>query len=168
MDVKLMDLHIIRITNVWDERPVEGIVPLNNAWYTTEKELDRYERKLLEGVVEAIPLAYSVGLGTPSAMPLDARQVEEVFLTAAQSVFAMAIMVNLSIRLRGAIALLALFLIQFATSGMSILGVSTHLAISAIYLAGTILLVVRDRAHVAPLLREGLFSPKTPRSVDES
>lgn len=54
-----MDLHIIRIDSVWDDRPVEGIVPMNAAYWTVDKEMDRYERKLLQGTVEAIPMGYS-------------------------------------------------------------------------------------------------------------
>lgn len=59
MTPRLMDLHIIRIDRVYDDRPVEGIVPLNSAYYTIEKEIDRNDRKLLEGVVHAVPIGYS-------------------------------------------------------------------------------------------------------------
>lgn len=54
-----MDLHIIRIDSIWDDRPVEGIVPMNAAYWTVDKEMDRYERKLLQGTVESIPMGYS-------------------------------------------------------------------------------------------------------------
>lgn len=54
-----MDLHIIRIDSIWDDRPIEGIVPMNAAYWTVDKEMDRFERKLLQGTVEAIPMGYS-------------------------------------------------------------------------------------------------------------
>lgn len=59
MTPRLMDLHIIRIESIWDNLPVEGIVPMNAAYWTVDKEMDRYERKLLRGTVEAIPIGYS-------------------------------------------------------------------------------------------------------------
>lgn len=59
MTPRLIDLHIIRIDSIWDDRPVEGIVPMNAAYWTVDKEMDRYERKLLQGTVEAIPMGYS-------------------------------------------------------------------------------------------------------------
>jgi cation:H+ antiporter len=65
-------------------------------------------------LVGTLPLVFALGgagLDTPLAM--DSRQVEEVFLTAAQSLFAVAVIANLSIaRWEGAV-LLALFLGQF-------------------------------------------------------
>lgn len=54
-----MDIHIIRIDSIWDDQPVEGIVPMNAAYWTVDKEMDRYERKLLQGTVEVIPMGYS-------------------------------------------------------------------------------------------------------------
>jgi cation:H+ antiporter len=109
-------------------------------------------------LIGTIPLAYSAGLGTVGEMPLDARQVEEVLLTASQSVFGIAVMVNLVIRVRGAVALLVLFLIQFFTSDLTVAGYSMHLIISIVYLIGAVALLVRDRAYLLPLLKRGLFS----------
>ena len=65
-------------------------------------------------LVGTLPLVYSLagkGLNTPMAM--DHRQVEEIFLTAAQSLFAVAVIANLSISRWEAIGLLTLFLGQF-------------------------------------------------------
>lgn len=63
-------------------------------------------------LVGMIPLAFSIGLGGIGHLPLDARQSEEFFLTAAQSLFALALLLCLRLSFRGAIALLALFLVQ--------------------------------------------------------
>ncbi|MBD8906519.1 sodium:proton exchanger, partial [Methylorubrum zatmanii] len=43
-------------------------------------------------LVGMLPLAMSVGAGSLTALPLDARQAEEFFLTAAQSLFALALL----------------------------------------------------------------------------
>jgi len=63
-------------------------------------------------LVGTLPLVYSVALGRPGALPIDARQAEELFLTSAQSLFAIALIVGLSLGGRGAIALFVLFAAQ--------------------------------------------------------
>lgn len=63
-------------------------------------------------LVGMIPLAYSIGLGHMGHLPLDARQREEFFITAAQSLFALSLLLCLRLSLKSAIALLALFWVQ--------------------------------------------------------
>jgi cation:H+ antiporter len=63
-------------------------------------------------LVGSLPLVYSLGAGTLLALPLDARQHEEFFLTAAQSLFAVALLLRLRFSLTSALILLALFLSQ--------------------------------------------------------
>ena len=48
-------------------------------------------------LVGSLPLAYSVGAGQLGALPLDQRQVGEVLLTAAQSLFGVAVLASLSL-----------------------------------------------------------------------
>jgi cation:H+ antiporter len=64
-------------------------------------------------LVGMIPLAYSLGAGTIGSLPLDLRQREEFFLTAAQSLFGLALLLCLRVSLKSAFALLGLFLVQF-------------------------------------------------------
>ena len=63
-------------------------------------------------LVGALPLIYSFGAGSIAALPLDARQHEEFFLTAAQSLFAVALLLRLRFSLASALVLLAMFLAQ--------------------------------------------------------
>lgn len=63
-------------------------------------------------LVGMLPLAMSVGAGRLMALPLDARQHEEFFLTAAQSLFGLALLVRLRLGLGSAAALALLFLAQ--------------------------------------------------------
>ncbi len=63
-------------------------------------------------LVAMLPLVYSIGRGEPSALPLDARQQDEILLTAAQSLFAVALLLNLRLSLIGAGALFGLFIVQ--------------------------------------------------------
>lgn len=60
-------------------------------------------------LVGMIPLFYSIAAGRVMAFPLDARQHEEFFLTAAQSLFAVALLLRLRLSLPSALILLALF-----------------------------------------------------------
>lgn len=65
-------------------------------------------------LVGTLPLVFSLaGAGLDTPMEMDDRQVEEVFLTAAQSLFAVAVIANLSVSRGEAILLLVLFLGQF-------------------------------------------------------
>ena len=63
-------------------------------------------------LVAMLPLVYSIGVGAPTAMPLDSRQQDEVLLTAAQSLFAVALLLDLRLSLVGAAALFGLFIVQ--------------------------------------------------------
>jgi cation:H+ antiporter len=64
-------------------------------------------------LVGMIPVVYAIGAGRLTGFPLDARQHEEFFLTAAQSLFAVALLLRLRLSLASAITLLALFVVQF-------------------------------------------------------
>ena len=63
-------------------------------------------------LVGSLPIVYSVSVGSPSALPLDDRQAQEVFLTAAQSLFAVILLATLFLGTRGALALFVLFTTQ--------------------------------------------------------
>lgn len=65
-------------------------------------------------LVGMLPLALSLGAGGLSPLPLDARQHEEFFLTAAQSLFGIALLLRLKLSLTGAAALAGLFGVQVA------------------------------------------------------
>lgn len=59
-----------------------------------------------------LALVYSISRGQFDALPLDSRQQEEILLTAAQSIFAVAILARLRFSLWAALALLVLFSTQ--------------------------------------------------------
>jgi len=68
-------------------------------------------------LVGSLPLAYSVGAGQLAALPLDPRQAGEVLLTAAQSLFGVAVLASLTFTLAEAALLGSLFLAQLGISG---------------------------------------------------
>jgi cation:H+ antiporter len=64
-------------------------------------------------LVAMLPLVYAISLGALDPMPLDTRQREEVLLTAAQSLFAVILLLDLRLSLWGAGLIFGLFAVQF-------------------------------------------------------
>ena len=65
-------------------------------------------------LVGMLPIAMSLGAGALSALPLDARQHEEFFLTAAQSLLGIALLLRLRLGTWAALVLVGLFSAQIA------------------------------------------------------
>jgi cation:H+ antiporter len=63
-------------------------------------------------LVGMLPLVYAISAGRVSPMVMDSRQVEEILLTAAQSLFAVAVLANLSFSLLEALIIFVLFTTQ--------------------------------------------------------
>ena len=68
-------------------------------------------------LVGTLPIVFAISSGTHHGLPLDALQRQELFVTAAQSAFAVAILASRSISVREARLLLGLFVAQFVASG---------------------------------------------------
>ncbi len=69
-------------------------------------------------LVGSLPLAYSVGAGHLAALPLDNRQSAEVLLTAAQSLFGIAVLASMSLSLFEAALMAILFIAQLVIGGL--------------------------------------------------
>ncbi len=69
-------------------------------------------------LVGSLPIAYSIGAGHIASLPLDERQVGEVLLTAAQSLFGVGLLASLSLSLRESALLAGLFVGQLTLGGM--------------------------------------------------
>lgn len=63
-------------------------------------------------LIGTLGAAYSLARGAPAALPLDARQVEELLLTSAQSLFALVLIANFDLSVKEALVLLGTFLLQ--------------------------------------------------------
>jgi cation:H+ antiporter len=91
-------------------------------------------------LIGSLPLAYKAGGGAWS-LPLDSRQLEEVLLTASQTVLGLGLLIDLVLRRWEAALLFVLFAIQFALPGEQ-----ARLVLSGIYLAvGFTVLINRYR-----------------------
>ena len=106
-------------------------------------------------LVGGLPVVYSISSGTVDGvagvfgggLPMDARQSEEVLLTAAQSLFAVAVLISLSLGRYEAGALLGLFLIQFLIPISEV-----RLVISGIYIVLAVVLIGGQRREVRQLI----------------
>lgn len=91
-------------------------------------------------LVATLPIIYSISLGAPGSLPLDSRQVEEILLTSAQSLFAIAIIARLKLPLKGALALFFLFITQLAFPSSQV-----RYIYSGIYIILALLLLCKDK-----------------------
>ena len=98
-------------------------------------------------LVGGLPVAFSISGETLGGLPLDGRQTEEVLLTAAQSLFAVMVLVNLSLGRYEAGALLGLFLVQFLIPISEV-----RLVIAGIYIVLAVVLMVRERRELRQLI----------------
>ncbi len=109
-------------------------------------------------LVGTLPIVFAVASGSTHGLPIIARQREELFLTAAQSVFAVAILVNLSISMREAAMLFALFWAQFVIG--AVVPASWHgaelIVVGIIYLVLAAGCLTAHRRSVPQLLRDGV------------
>ena len=100
-------------------------------------------------LVGTLPLVFSLaGAGLETPMRMDSRQVEEVFLTAAQSLFAVVVIANLTVSRGEALVLLVLFLGQFGFEDSTI-----RYGFAFAYLAITAGVLVVSRQVRSNLLR---------------
>lgn len=78
-------------------------------------------------LIGGLPIAFALSGRSLAPLPLDARQVEEVFLTAAQSLFAVAVLLGLAISLAEGVLLAVLFITQAALPTQTIADVLSWL-----------------------------------------
>jgi cation:H+ antiporter len=108
-------------------------------------------------LVGTLPIVFAIAAGGLHGLPVDAHQREELFLTAAQSFFAVAVLVTLSISLREAWMLFVLFWAQFLIGGLvpeSVGGIE-RILVGAAYLVLGIVIFTRQRVLIRPLIRDG-------------
>lgn len=109
-------------------------------------------------LVGMLPLVYNLSSGHFGPMVMDARQSEEIFLTAAQSLFAISIIANLRFSITEALLLFVLFITQvFFTSPEA-----RHIyAIMYIVLSFGWFFIIKDnRKGMGLIFRDGLRHPK--------
>jgi cation:H+ antiporter len=112
-------------------------------------------------LVGSLPIVFAISAGHLSGLPLDSLQREELFLTAAQSVFAIAVLANRSLSVREAWMLFVLFIAQFVLGGVlpDSLRVLERIGLGVVYLVLAACFLIQQRSSLKPLVRDGLVVP---------
>lgn len=130
-------------------------------------------------LIGGLPVAYALSSGTLHGIPLDVREIEELYLTAAQSAFAVAVLVSLSLASREAILLLVIFSVQFVLSAVhvplpfEVFGETVLTSSDVRRVAGTLYLVlsvyilVKERHEIARLWRSARKTARDPGAAHE-
>lgn len=103
-------------------------------------------------LIATIPIAYSLGAGHMQALPLGMVAREEIFLTAAQSLFGTVLLLTLRFDLWKAFALLGLFLIQFLLPFERV-----HVGLAWVYIAATAIFVLVKRRDLLVTVRRTIL-----------
>jgi cation:H+ antiporter len=105
-------------------------------------------------LVGTLPVVYSAGLLGPGALHLDSRQVEEIALTAAQSLFAVAVLCRLRLSIFEAFVLFVLFASQLLIPSQTV-----RYGFALTYAVLGVATLVRSRQALSGLLHAGLRAP---------
>ncbi len=120
-------------------------------------------------LIGCLPLAYALSSGTLNPLPTDTRQTEEVLLTAAQSLLAVILLINLRMSLVEALALAVLFVFQFVTPH----SVIPRNVFTIMYLVLAGVFIVRQYLEMRPFLpgvpvvRDELAAPAPSASLED-
>jgi cation:H+ antiporter len=102
-------------------------------------------------LVGMLPLVYSVAKGGIADLPLDMRQEQEILLTAAQSLFAVALLLDRRLSVVGASLLFGLFAVQFIWEDL-------RLQLSVVYVVLAVIALIISRTHLGATFR-GAWAP---------
>lgn len=100
-------------------------------------------------LVGTIPLVFSISSGAVRPFILDVRQDHELLLTAAQSLFGLAVLMNLRFNRPEGILLAVLFLAQLIFAEI-------RMEVMVIYLVLAVVYIIMQRQQLLPTLRTGL------------
>ncbi|MGZ6975933.1 MAG: sodium:proton exchanger [Acidimicrobiia bacterium] len=112
-------------------------------------------------LVGSLPIVFAISSQSLHGLPLDALQREELFLTAAQSAFAVAVLANRSLSVKEAYMLLGLFLSQFVLGAALPDGVREleRIAVGVVYLVLAAVIIFRNWSAFPRVVNDGLRVP---------
>jgi cation:H+ antiporter len=111
-------------------------------------------------LVGALPLIYSISLGDAEGLPLDDRQREELFLTAAQTLCAVVFMLDLRLHWYGAAILFALFAGQLIWRDQI-------MSFTVLYLVLAVVAGIVQKADIRVMFRDFVASIREPRATTQ-
>jgi len=117
-------------------------------------------------LVGTLPIVFSIFSRTTHGLPLDRQQRVELMVTAAQSVFAVAIVASRSVSTKEAWAMLSLFIAQLLESGLAELGhiseetsAQARIGVGVVFLLAAAWVLRKDFRQLVVVVREGLRTP---------
>lgn len=117
-------------------------------------------------LVGTLPLVFTIFAGQLHGLPLNDVQRDELWVTATQSVFAVAIIASRSISRREALAMLGLFIVQLAESWMAEAGIisaefsdAARIAVGVMFLGAAAFVLRNDFKVFTRVLRDGFRAP---------
>jgi cation:H+ antiporter len=125
-------------------------------------------------LVGSLPIVFSIFAGMLHGLPLDGQQRVELFVTAAQSVFAVAIVASRSVSRTEAWAMLGLFVAQLAESGLAELGHlseqqshQARIGVGIVFLLAGAWVLRKDFRACITNVRDGLRTPWSELAAEE-
>ncbi len=111
-------------------------------------------------LVGTLPIVFAISSASLHGLPISSVQREELFLTAAQSFFAVAILSNLSLSLREAGYLFGLFWAQFIVGALvpESMHAAERIGVGILYLLLGAAFILRDRRRVPRLFRDAFVA----------
>ncbi|WP_049987552.1 sodium/calcium exchanger protein [Halobellus rufus] len=129
-------------------------------------------------LIGTLAVVYSISAGQVGTLPFDSKQAAEIWITAAQSFFAIAILTNFEISTREALALLGLFVTQvaaefyivqaYAEPTATSLSMAILYAYTAVYVVLGVGLVIRRRESVHELLERTVSTARSALMTEPS
>ena len=125
-------------------------------------------------LVGTLPIVFSIFAGVLHGLPLDTVQRVELFVTATQSVFAVAIVASRSVSRTEAWVMLGLFVAQLAESGLAELGhiseeasAQARIAVGIVFLLAAAWVLRKDYRACITNVRDGLRAPWSELAAEE-
>ncbi|WP_436926556.1 sodium:calcium antiporter [Halosimplex amylolyticum] len=129
-------------------------------------------------LIGTLAVVYSVSAGAVGTLPFDSKQAAEIWITAAQSLFAIAVLSNFEISAREALSILGLFATQvlvefyviqrYAETTATELSMLVLYAYTVVYLVLGVALFVHRRDSVAGLLGRTVSTTRAAMNGDDT
>jgi cation:H+ antiporter len=113
-------------------------------------------------LVGTLPVVFAISSSSLHGLPIDAVQRDEIWVTAAQSAFGVAVLANRRISVTEGCAMFGLWALQLLTKFEGLMGGAqkeARITVGAIYMALAIAILIRNRRAWRPLFHDGFRAP---------
>lgn len=126
-------------------------------------------------LVGTLPIVFMIFAQQIHGLPLNEIQRDELWVTATQSVFAVAIIASRSVDVKEAIAMFALFLVQFGESWLAEIGVisaevaaGARVGVGVMFLLAALWVLRSDFRRFTTILKDGFRAPWSELEAEET